>query len=170
MNTVDGLAPSSAAIARPTGVGARLAIVTVIVLAAAHLLGYFLSLFLSPIGFDEGFILQAPLNLVQWVGQGEPRGLITPMPGAQISFLIGDFRQRARTAPAVKAPTADGWPLAIPGPSTPHDMTPPTDQPASQQDPGDQRLAIPADEPPPREAPPQDAPLAIPYDQAPPPP
>jgi hypothetical protein len=119
---------------------------------------------------EFGVNVMAPLNLVQWVGQGEPRGFITPMPGAQVSFLLGDFRERVRSAPTPQAPTADGWPLAIPGPSTPHDGAPPADQPQAQQDPGEQRLAIPADEPPPREAPPAEAPLAVPFDQAPPPP
>jgi hypothetical protein len=87
-----------------------------------------------------------------------------------VSFLFGDFRQRARSTPTTQAPSTEGWPLAIPGPSAPHDTAPPADQSQSQQVPGEQRLAIPADEPPPRDAPPADAPLAIPYDQAPPPP
>lgn len=46
----------------------RIAIGAVVVLAATHLTAYFLSLFISPIGFDEAFILQAPLNLAQGFG------------------------------------------------------------------------------------------------------
>jgi len=87
---------------RPT-VTTRLAIIAVAVLAAAHLAAYFLSLFLSPIGFDEAFILQAPLNLVQglgystedWLGGGAniafdatvTTGPVVGMPAA-LSFLV----------------------------------------------------------------------------------
>jgi 4-amino-4-deoxy-L-arabinose transferase-like glycosyltransferase len=48
--------------------GNRIAIAAVAVLLVAHLTIYFVSLFVSPIGFDEAFILQAPMNLVQGLG------------------------------------------------------------------------------------------------------
>ncbi|HWK20786.1 MAG TPA: glycosyltransferase family 39 protein [Microbacteriaceae bacterium] len=84
-------------------IGKRIAIVAVVVLVTAHLLTYFLSLFISPLGFDEAFILQAPLNLVQglgystedWLGGGAniafdatvTTGPVIGMPVA-LSFLI----------------------------------------------------------------------------------
>lgn len=46
----------------------RIAIGAVAMLLAAHLTVWTISLLVSPIGFDEAFILQAPLNLVQGLG------------------------------------------------------------------------------------------------------
>jgi len=84
-------------------VGNRIAIAAVALLAMAHLAIWFVSFFTSPIGFDEAFILQAPLNLVQgrgystedWVAGGPnipfdatvSTGPIVGMPVA-LSFLI----------------------------------------------------------------------------------
>ncbi|OJX62621.1 MAG: hypothetical protein BGO95_07825 [Micrococcales bacterium 73-13] len=78
MSTAQRVAPPPVAGPGRAGLSARIALVAVAVLGAAHLTAYFLSLFLSPIGFDEAFILQAPLNLVagdgysteDWLGGG----------------------------------------------------------------------------------------------------
>jgi hypothetical protein len=102
----------------------------------------------------------APLNLVQWVGEGSGRGLMTPSAGAGVTFLFGNFhtpRRTAWSAPAVQDP----MPLAIPGPSSPHPEAPRTEAPP------DGTLAIPADEasyPPPPPASDDGRPLAIPLD------
>jgi hypothetical protein len=88
-------------------------------------------------GIELGVYALMPLNLVQWVSDGESRGLMNVQPGLQASFLFGRLRQPRYeyTLPA----TTDDRPAAIPGPSEP--PPPPPDQPVEEYP-----LAIPADE------------------------
>lgn len=87
--------------------GTRLAIAVVVVLVAAHLSAYFLSLFVSPLGFDESFILQAPLNLVQGLGYSTEDWLHG---GANIAFDA-----TVTTGPVIGLPAALSF--AVFGPS-----------------------------------------------------
>lgn len=82
---------------------------------------------------EVGPYVTLPLNVVQWVGSGPPRGFVTPHGGLMASFMIGKWKrpappppppvQQARppqpapimpTAPQ-PPPPADDRPLAIPG-------------------------------------------------------
>lgn len=65
---------ASAGVARRAGAAGwaawsrRLGVAAVVLLTAVHLVVFFVTMFTAPLGFDEAFMLQAPLNLVSGGG------------------------------------------------------------------------------------------------------
>ena len=75
-------------------------------------------------GMEIGAHVLVPVQLAQWVGEGEPRGFVNVAPGLSVSFLFGRFQNWAAPAsdPTVAVPAdvppppgwQEGQPLAIP--------------------------------------------------------
>lgn len=51
---------------------------------------------LGPTALEVGLYGMIPVNVVQWVGTNESRGVITPSVGVQMSLLFGNFRADKR--------------------------------------------------------------------------
>lgn len=83
---------------RGLGTSDRIALVAVGLAAACHLFLYFVTLVVSPLGFDEAFILQAPLNLVQGNGYSTEDWL-TGGPNPQFDAIVS-------TGPVIGMPVA----------------------------------------------------------------
>ena len=77
---------------------------------------------LPKVQFDFGVYGMMPLNLAQWVGRSESRGLVTPTAGVQISVMIGNFKKDPPPPPPVAPrvpPARPDRPLALPPEGTP---------------------------------------------------
>lgn len=53
---------------------------------------------LGPTALEFGLYSLLPINLVQFTGDVDGRGVVTPQVGVQISLLFGDFRRESRRA------------------------------------------------------------------------
>lgn len=90
---------------------------------------------------EVGPYVTVPLNVVQWVGAGPPRGFVTPHGGLMASFMIGKWKRPDPPPPPVAPPAPAAPPVQARPPQPAPIMPAPT--PPRQPETSDQPLAIP---------------------------
>lgn len=84
---------------------------------------------LGPTALELGVFAMVPVNIVQDVGNGDSRGIVTPTVGVQASFLFGWFKEKKRkpTYDVAPPPPPPAEPLYVPPPTptSPQPVVPP---------------------------------------------